>query len=224
MSHIPALPPIPTKSSPVVGQPAVAATTIDTKLFRLEKITETLLEEIVHLQGELNGLRKSDNDELRLIRSQLKRITEKQDQLQSRVANEEQKSVEKDQALTYLLQSSRDLEKKTNNQQIILCRRDILESQFNHLQSGVDAMQEKWRTYQDQMERRLSEDSERLGKLIETVDLQHTEQLVNMKNIKLTLETQQELLVCNSNALCKYMSIILAGWIRGGFASLPLMY
>lgn len=200
MSQIPALPPIPTKSSPVFidAESAAAAATIETKLFRLEKITETLLEEIVHLQGELNALRKPDNDELRLIRSQLKRITERQDQLQSRVAKEEQKSLEKDQALTHLLQSSRDLEKKTiNNQQIVLCRRDVLESQFAHLQSSVNAMQEKWRTYQDQIERKLSEDSERLEQLIETMELQHQEQLATMRNMKLSLETQQETVVCD---------------------------
>lgn len=196
MSQIPALPPIATEKSPAVFyDDHSAAATIETKLFRLEKITETLLEEIVHLQGELNTLRKPDSDELRLIRSQLKRITERQDQLQSRVASEEQRSLEKDQALTYLLHSSRDLEKKTiNNHQIILCRRDLLESQFSHLQN---AMQEKWRVYQSQVERKLSEGSERLEKLLEIVEMQHQEQLVTMRSMKLTLEAQQKTLVCS---------------------------
>lgn len=196
MSQIPALPPIATKSSPsYINERSASA--VEAKLFRLEKITETLLEEIVHLQGELTALRKPDNDELRVMRSQLKRITERQDQLQSRVANEEQKSLEKDQALTYLMQSSRDLEKKAiNNQQIILCRRDVLESQFNHLQNGVNAMQEKLRTHQDQIERQLNEGSGRLEKLMEGVEMKHHEHLVAMRDIKLSMEAQQEALVC----------------------------
>ena len=196
MSQIPALPPIGTNTSPLYidSRSAASAPTVETKLFRLEKITETLLEEIVHLQGELAALRKPDNDELRVVRSQLKRITERQDQLQSRVANEEQKSFEKDQALTYLLHSSRDLEKKAiNNQQTILCRRDVLESQFSHLQNGVNAMQEKFRTYQDQIERQLNESS---GRLMENVEMQHREHLVAMRDIKLAMEAQQEALVC----------------------------
>lgn len=209
MSQIPALPPIPTKGSPLYIDNKPAAT-IETKLFRLEKITETLLEEIVHLQGELNALRKPDNDELRLIRTQLKRMTERQDQLQSRVASEEQKSLEKDQALTYLLQSSRDLEKKTiNNQQIILCRRDVLESQFNHLQNGVNTLQEKWKTYQDQIELKLSEGNKQLEKLIK---MQHQEQLVTIGNMKLTLETQQETMVCNNAGSLLQASILSPTW------------
>ena len=216
MSQIPALPPIATKTSPfyIDSHPATSAPTVESKMFRLEKITETLLEEIVHLQGELTALRKPDNDELRVIRSQLKRITEKQDQLQSRVANEEQKSLEKDQALTYLVQSSRDLEKKTiNNQQIILCRRDVLESQFNHLQNGVNAMQEKLRTYQDQIERQLNAGSERLEKLIESVEMQHREHLVTMRDIKLSMEAQQETLVCNYFIIHYPLRILVAIYI-----------
>ena len=212
MSQIPALPPIGTKTSPLyIDSHSATSVSIETKLFRLEKITETLLEEIVHLQGELTALRKPDNDELKVIRSQLKRITEKQDQLQSRIANEEQKSSEKDQALTYLLQSSRDLEKKTiNNQQILLSRRDLLESQFNHLQNGVNAMQEKWRTYQDQIEWQLNEGSERLEKLIESVEIQHRGDLVTMRDIKLSMEAQQEALVCNDlGRVCTLLSSFL---------------
>ena len=198
MSQIPALPPIATKASSLYidGRSVTSAPTVETKLFRLEKITETLLEEIVHLQGELTALGKNDNDELKVIRSQLKRITERQDLLQSRVANEEQKSLQKDQALMYLMQSSRDLEKKAiNNQQIILCRRDVLESQFNHLQNGVNAMQEKLRTYQDQIERQLNEGSGRLEKLIESVEMQHREHMVTMRDIKLSMEAKQEAVV-----------------------------
>ena len=197
MSKIPTLPPIADKVSPlfIESHSDVSVSTTEARLFRLEKITETLLEEIVHLQGELTALHKPDNDELRFIRSQLKRITEKQDQLLSRVASEEQKSLEKDQTLTHLLQSTRDLEKKTiNNQQLILCRRDVLESQLNRLQSGVNAMQEKWRGYQDHIEQQLSEGSERLEKLLESVGTQHREQLVTMK---LSIDAQQKSLVCN---------------------------
>ena len=207
MSKIPALPPIADKVSPLFidSHSDVSVPNTEAKLFRLEKITETLLEEIVHLQGELTALRKPHNDELGLIQSQLKRITEKQDQLQGRVANEEQKSLEKDQALTHLLQSTRDLEKKTiNNQQLILCRRDVLESQLNHLQSGVNAMQEKWRGYQDHIERQLCDSSERLEKLLESVGRQHREQLVTMKDMKLLIEAQQESLVCNQRLYGKY--------------------
>lgn len=200
MSQIRALPPIPTRSS--INDSTGAGASIEMKLVRLEKVTETLLEEIVHLQGELNAVRKptnNNNDELRLIRSQLKRITERQDQLQSRVINEEQKSLEKEQALTYLMQSSRDLEKKTsNNHQIILCRRDMLESQFSHVQNGVDTMHEKWRGYQDQLERKLSEDSERLENWIESVEMKHQEQLVTMRNMMSSLEVEQKTLVCNN--------------------------
>ena len=199
MSQIRALPPIPTKRSVSEGESVGADASIEMKLVRLEKVTETLLEEIVHLQGELNAVRKpSSNDELRLIRSQLKRITERQDQLQSRVTNEEQKSMEKDQALTYLMQSSRELEKKAiNNQQIILCRRDMLESQFSHLQGGVDAIQEKWRTYQDHIERRLSEDNERLENWMGSVEMKHQEHFVAMRNMTSSLEREQDALVCD---------------------------
>lgn len=198
MSQIPALPPIITKTSSsfLDNQPAA---TIETKVFRLEKINETLLEEIVRLQGELNALRKPDNDELIIIRSQLKRITERQDQLQTRVANGERKSLEKEQALKYLLQSSRDLEKKAiNNQEIMLCRCDVLESQFKYLQNDVDVMEGKWRNYQDKVELKFIEGSEKLEKLIESVEKQHREELVTMRNIKLMLETQQESLVSNN--------------------------
>jgi len=198
MSQIPALPPITTKTSPSFYDDQPAAT-IETKLFRLEKINETLLEEIVRLQGELNALRKPDSDELRIIRSQLKRITERQDQLQTRVANGERKSLEKEQAVTHLLQASRDLEKKAiNNQEIILCRRDVLESQFKYLQNDVDVMQDKWRHYQDKVELKFSEGSEKLEKLIETVQKQNREELVTMRNMKLMLEMQQESLVSNN--------------------------
>lgn len=194
-TNMSALPPIATKHSP--GTFIDSESTIETKLFRLEKVNETLLEEIVHLQGELNALRKPESDELRLIRSQLKRIVERQDLLQSRVTSEEQKSLEKEQALTYLLQSSREFERKAiNNQQIVLCKRDIVESQFTHLQNGMIGMQEKWRIYQDQMELKLSEDSERLEKVVEAMKMQHREQLVAVRNMKLALETRCETLVC----------------------------
>ena len=200
MSQIRALPPIPGKSSITDEDSSGAGASSEMKLIRLEKVTETLLEEIVHLQGELNAVRKpNNNDELRLIRSQLKRLTERHDQLQSRVTNEEQKSLEKEQGLTYLMQFSRDLEKKIlNNHQIILCRRDMFESQFNHVQNGVDALHEKWRTYQDQIERKLSEDSERLENWIESVEMKHQEQLVTMRNMTSLLEAEQETLVCDN--------------------------
>jgi len=211
MSQVPALPPIS------VQQNALAVPekrrTIDTRVYELEKVNEALLEEIVRIQGNL-ARRPAEqtggwlDSELKMMRAQIKRLTDKQEQLQNRVVGREQKSLEEEHTLTFLLQSSLDLEKKTkDNQQLMLRRRDQLETQLDYLQKGLTDMQLKWRAFQQQTELQLMEDSERVDKLIELVETQHKEMLAAMGTLRVSVEGRERKLVRVVMCVGMYLSV-----------------
>ena len=200
MSQVPALPPIAVQQN-VLALPDKQRT-IDTRVYELEKVNEALLEEIVRIQGEMARTRPAEqtggwlDSELRMMRAQIKRITEKQEQLQNRVVGREQKSLEEEHTLTFLLQSSVDLEKKTkDNQQLMLRRRDQLETQLDYLQKSLTDMQLKWRAFQQQTELQLIEDSERVDRLVELVETQHKEVLTAMGTFRVFVEGRERKLV-----------------------------
>jgi len=170
-------------------------------VYELEKVNEALLEEIVRIQGELVRRPAEQtggwlDSELRMMRAQIKRLSDKQEQLQNRVVGREQKSLEEEHTLTFLLQSSLDLEKKTkDNQQLMLRRRDQLETQLDYLQKSLTEMQFKWKTFQQQIELQLLEDSERVDKLVELVETQHKEVIAAMGTFRVSVEGRERKLV-----------------------------